>query len=80
MLNIGISSAIKSLELFLTIKSKKTAYEIYYDAKERSDAAASKVDSAVRSSSPDDSLIKLLRAELREQASITEIAKKELKR
>jgi len=78
---IGIvTSAIKAAELYLTIKSKKTHYDTYYDACKREEEIQSELIKASRSPNPSQPLIDLYSARLREQASIRETAREELRR
>jgi hypothetical protein len=74
-----IKSAVKAVELYLTIKSKKTNYDLYYDALDREKQIRAELLEAKRIPNSDDDLVDLIRHKLRHQASIRESAQRSLR-
>ena len=75
----SIRAALKSVELYLTIKSKKTDYDIYYDACKREEEIQSGLIDASVSPHRSDALVTLFNARLREQATVRQAARDNLR-
>jgi hypothetical protein len=65
-----IKSAVKAVELYLTIKSKKTDYELYKDALSREESCRTKLLEASTAPHRTDELVALHRGMLRDAAAI----------
>ncbi len=73
-----VKSLIEAIRLYLLIKSQRTAYDLYKEAKSEELKQRGKLLEAHSSEHVSDDLVKLLRAELRESASIRATARDNL--